>query len=79
MGVIYYFLFSEGGIESQRSVIKWQDEARILALVFRSLLVCFSLSEKYVQFKYQFIQFSFFHEYTHKLQKKGSPHQSMVI
>ena len=25
-------------------------------------------------FKYQFIQFSFFGEYTHKLQKKGSPH-----
>ena len=36
--------------------------------------VCFSPSEKYVQFKYQFIQFSFFVEYTHKLQKKGSPH-----
>ena len=29
-GAIYYFLFSEGGTELQRSLIRWQDEARIL-------------------------------------------------
>ena len=38
MGVIYYFLFSEGGTESQRSVIKWQDEARILSQMFALVL-----------------------------------------
>ena len=38
MGVIYYFLFSEGGTESQRSAIKWQDEARILCHMFALVL-----------------------------------------